>query len=653
LIAHNHKQNDIWLHEEFLVKVRHLGIARGKSGKQTQLSKPTEYHQSLSEEINEDLLIALRSVSESEHFEDAARDIFTLCRQAIGVEAGLIATWKTGIRERGALLFDGRGAPEVIELSFAAFARYIDTEEWPDTFYENELEIELVEAELRYPDALRYRNIIVTPIRFMNEQLGVLLFANKPEGFATSDVHCVELAAELFSMALRTERDRNALRQSQTLIQDSSLLLQLVFNNIYSAVILTDAEGSIVLANPPALALLGLTEANIGESLVELLPDAAFMLVATKPGIRPQIRISSADGVLRHLGFTTAKVSLPRSEGYLTVFQDIGTIKRAETRRRRAEQLALVGEMAAKLSHEIKNPLSSLFAGLGLLELLNSNRSEELEIVNSLKGEVNRLALVTRELLDGAKPSKFTPIRIDLGGFIQDTVRSYETFCRSRGVELSMVGVDETISAHVDPNWFRRVLANLIINAAEAIDRQGNIEVSWRPISDEERSRWFPTYEMGVIAICVHDNGPGMPPSTLEKIFEPFYTTKSSGNGLGLSLAMEVVEAHGGLLTVRSVIGEGSCFIIFLPQCIRRPCWEIHAHANITSCETCSERSNGNGVLCWTSVERSSDRGPHPCQRCEVFNSYHLSLQSERIGSVLMNTESLHLVCKGMSRQAE
>ncbi len=241
-------------------------------------------------------------------------------------------------------------------------------------------------------------------------------------------------------------------------------------------------------------------------------------------------------------------------------------LEKNEDRRKRAEQLAYVGELAARLNHEIKNPLATIRAGLEILdrelEMEASNRQVLVTIIREVK-HVNRLVT---DLLNVARSEPFNPLPMDLIPVILDTCEPFLHIARRKGIKFDIDVPESPITTIVDPRAFRRFLGNLIINATDALGGEGVIEVRAAVLDGREVHALFPDFPDGVAVLSVSDNGPGIQKDLAGRIFEPFFTTKSAGTGLGLAVAADIVESHGGKLIVKNKETGGAMFKAYLPM---------------------------------------------------------------------------------------
>jgi two-component system sensor histidine kinase PilS (NtrC family) len=221
---------------------------------------------------------------------------------------------------------------------------------------------------------------------------------------------------------------------------------------------------------------------------------------------------------------------------------------------KRVEKLAAVGEMASGLAHEIKNPLASLSGSIQVLreELPYEKRRDQLmEIVLR---ETDRISALVNDFLMFAKPQKGKPQIIELSRALDDIVGIFHADTRrNRRIIISKDLVDD-VYISIDPDQLRQVIWNLLLNAEEAIENEGRIDISMHPVEKKYAS------------LTISDNGCGMPEDILKSIFDPFFTKKPKGTGLGLSIVQRIISSYNGLIDVMSTPGEGTSFIIKFPR---------------------------------------------------------------------------------------
>ncbi len=236
-----------------------------------------------------------------------------------------------------------------------------------------------------------------------------------------------------------------------------------------------------------------------------------------------------------------------------------------EERLRRSEQLAAVGKMAAQITHEIRNPLTSIGLNAELLaDDFAADDPEARKVAQAIVKEVDRLTDLTEQYLRFARlpeprlePVELSAMLTSLLGFLREELGRRE-------VSIALTLTESQPKVLADDNQLRQVLLNLIRNAAEAMADQ---PASERTLTIGSRLLTIGPSEKPGIAVDIIDNGPGIPKERQRQVFEPFFTTKKGGTGLGLALSLEVISRHGGKLLLKSPLGDsgGTCFTVELP----------------------------------------------------------------------------------------
>jgi signal transduction histidine kinase len=223
-------------------------------------------------------------------------------------------------------------------------------------------------------------------------------------------------------------------------------------------------------------------------------------------------------------------------------------------RLRRAEHMASLGQLAAGLAHEIKNPLAGI---RGVIELLRDESEDESQrdLFDQIVTELDRINRTIHSLLSFARPSFPKRVPTNVRGLIEDSLRLIRPNLRKENITLEVEVAPNVGHFRLDPTHIRHVLVNLVANAAEAIENGGSISV--RVITSSDRNDLF---------LSVTDDGPGIAASLHDKIFEPFYSTKFTGTGLGLAVVNSLVSRSGGVIDLMSEPGRGTTFFVLLPD---------------------------------------------------------------------------------------
>lgn len=238
----------------------------------------------------------------------------------------------------------------------------------------------------------------------------------------------------------------------------------------------------------------------------------------------------------------------------------------AEAEATRSEKLASVGLLAAGIAHELNNPLTGVLTFSNLLRKKMPDGSADAEDMDLVIQETKRCAAIIRRLLDFAREKKPEKKFHDLNQIIEETERLIERPAHLRDIEIRKELDTSLPPVWVDADQIKQVVMNMLVNAQQAIDKRGTINVRTR-IAPELKSADPLTEAVRMAEVAIMDTGCGIPEKNLQRIFDPFFTSKEvgKGTGLGLSVSHGIVRAHGGLIEVESRVGEGTTFRVYLP----------------------------------------------------------------------------------------
>ncbi len=235
----------------------------------------------------------------------------------------------------------------------------------------------------------------------------------------------------------------------------------------------------------------------------------------------------------------------------------VGAIRDARSEVVKAERLAAIGKMAAHITHEIRNPLSSIGLNLelleGELESTDEGAREKRELVAAIKAETNRLSKLSEQYLSLARRPKPTLVEESLGDLVTELLAFLAPELKRSKVEVSLASPEDLPVVSIDESLLRQALLNLVRNAREAMSDGGHLRIELRPAPDHR------------VEIVIEDDGPGIPDEIRAGVFDPFFTTKQRGTGLGLAVTREIVEAHRGSIRCEPREGGGTRFVIALP----------------------------------------------------------------------------------------
>lgn len=283
--------------------------------------------------------------------------------------------------------------------------------------------------------------------------------------------------------------------------------------------------------------------------------------LADPAGVGPwvvPVLVGFALGTLLTAGVTTTLVR-----------RHMARVRAADARARRAKRLAELGAMTRGLAHEIKNPLSTiglnvqlLTEGIEDLALADDDRLPLVRRLGSLGREAERLRGILTDFLEYAGELRIEPRAADLNATVDELIDFFLPQAESQGVRVRTDLVPGTLEAWIDPPHIKQAALNLMLNAVQAMAKQPEgvarelILRTSRELDEQRRA---------LAVLHIIDTGPGIAPDSIERIFDPYYTTKSGGSGLGLPTARRIIEAHGGKIDLHSEVGRGTDFAITLP----------------------------------------------------------------------------------------
>jgi signal transduction histidine kinase len=220
----------------------------------------------------------------------------------------------------------------------------------------------------------------------------------------------------------------------------------------------------------------------------------------------------------------------------------------------RKERLAALGEMAAGMAHEIRNPLGGIQLYASMLANDVAAMPPTLELVQKISGGVRRLEGLVSQVLQFTREIRASPAETDLGGIVETAIDLARPKIIEHGIDVSVRGDERPVVVLVDEQLLGQAVLNLVLNAVEAMEAGGRLDVQYSAARAQDGARQ--------LRLVIRDGGPGIPASILDRIFNPFFTTKEAGTGLGLAIVHRVVDAHDGTITASNPPGGGAQFEI-------------------------------------------------------------------------------------------
>lgn len=352
-------------------------------------------------------------------------------------------------------------------------------------------------------------------------------------------------------------------------------LYGMILENIDRAVIAFNQDGLVTLFNPAAEALMEHSSRQmIGRSYQDIFKNQETLLYLVKVALEEGRSITDDEGLYLHRDNATplpvnayaAPIYTKRGnqDGVVMIIRDLSRIKELEGTLKRADRLSILGTLAAGLAHEIKNPLGGIKGAAQLLSMELTDDNSLQDYTRIMIKEVDRINFIIEELMSLGDPNPPQIDDVDLARALDDIVLLQQEAARGKNTRFTM-RLDPSIPpVQGDENLLTRLFLNLIKNAREAIDHDGEVIIETRVASNYHMTgpgrRSSP-----MVDIIVRDNGCGIAQEELERIFTPYFTTKTEGSGLGLAISQKIIEDHNGLLKIESTPGEGTAVTVSLP----------------------------------------------------------------------------------------
>lgn len=348
-------------------------------------------------------------------------------------------------------------------------------------------------------------------------------------------------------------------RLSRRLLQDSQTFATEVVTCLPVGLLTTDHQGRVSLVNAAAANILGKEQDQLAGSLLGHADDPAWEGIIRDMAdgtmiLEQEVNIPLPGDKMQPVSVSASRIVNDEGSflGNLFILRSLGEVRDLQERLRRSERLSALGNLAAGVAHEIRNPLSSIrgFASYLAKKLQDGPDQEAARVMVQ---EVDRLNRVVSELLEFARPGEVMLVESDLNAVMSHALRLGASDALSKSIRI-IFSPDKTLPRiRLDPERMTQAFLNIILNAIQAMDDGGVLTIEAKPA------------ETGV-AIAITDTGHGMSSEVMVNIFNPYFTTKPSGTGLGLAITHRIVENHHGAISVDSQPGSYTTFTVFLPS---------------------------------------------------------------------------------------
>ncbi len=342
--------------------------------------------------------------------------------------------------------------------------------------------------------------------------------------------------------------------------------------NLRNGVVAITRDGRVAVMNDIAYRVLGLKPraTDIGRHFAEVLKDVPDVLRIVAGAFelshlpnRAELRLKNTGKVI---GYTLSHVrdARGRDVGATLFFKDLTRVEQLEERERLRDRLAALGEMAAAIAHEVKNPLAGIEVMAGLLKRQLAESPDAQTVLADIIKEAKMANVIVQEVLAFVRPIRLQVEDIAVADVIRDAMAMAESHASLKGEVDVRVDVSEALRPiQGDPHQLRQIFTNLLTNAFEAMGGTGTVDITAIALDGDDEPA---EHAAGpTILITISDNGPGVPPEVMDRIFSPFFTTKPQGSGLGLAIVRKIVDAHDGRIDVGERSGGGTVFRVTLP----------------------------------------------------------------------------------------
>jgi two-component system sensor histidine kinase PilS (NtrC family) len=363
------------------------------------------------------------------------------------------------------------------------------------------------------------------------------------------------VAVLVTSLVARLEQTGRGLERERERRADLSALHADTIHSLSVGLATTGSAGEILTINPAGRKILGLEDRAMEEdALGRWLPDLIRLLSdPAAPGARGRGSARTADGQRVPVEYTVTPLLGADGvrRGSIVVFNDLTEVRKLEAELESARRLAALGELAASLAHEIRNPLGAIYGSFQMLASRPQLNDEDRSLSEIILRELDRMERLVGDMLDYARPREPTRRPTDLGRLVDEVLTAFSSGpeVEGRTIEAQQEG---DLEVAVDPSQIRQVLWNLLRNAAQATEEGDRIDV--RVACDGH-----------AVTIEVGDSGQGIDADDIKRIFDPFYSTRELGLGLGLALCKRIAESHGGRIEAEPFGDGGSVFRLIIP----------------------------------------------------------------------------------------
>ena len=424
---------------------------------------------------------------------------------------------------------------------------------------------------------MRVFSVMGAPLKVKDKVIGMIYLDTIAGGKPFSEQDLKLCTAMTIQLAVCIENTR-----LYTELLDAAEFNNSVLRSLGSGIVVVDSAGRVLRINRATQEILHKDESSLlGHSLSEF-PELSELnriiqntLISGRPEDRYEVLVR-ADTEVVPLGLSTSALSNHTGKiiGVVANFRNLAHIRKLEEQVRRSQHLAALGQMAAGVAHEIRNPLNAI---RGFAQLLHESPavkdSKQAEYTQIIFEEVDRMNRIVQDLLDFSRQRELTLLPLQLNKLLDELVREMQGDAQQARVKLEVICPEQPLPNVLgNHDKLRQVFRNVILNALQACKSEGLVRIRFAVVDDvidgtafmnlTNKGEGAPRRE---VVVSIEDSGCGIDAAVISKIFDPFFTQKEKGTGLGLSISQKIIDQHSGRIDVKSQLTKGSIFSVMLP----------------------------------------------------------------------------------------
>ncbi|OQX53447.1 MAG: hypothetical protein B5M53_06915 [Candidatus Cloacimonas sp. 4484_209] len=408
----------------------------------------------------------------------------------------------------------------------------------------------------------KVKSVFAIPLVANKKTIGAMAFAKgKSKKWTVEEISFLRATGLIVSNAIYNINLKNEISYYSETIENQKHFINSLINSFPSGIIIVDKDGNITLINKKAQEVFGFLNKEMDNISIKQLFDSKRASInpflktikENKPLTRLETNIVKKDGKEIPIGFSTSPLrdSSGKITGVIGVMRELTDIKQMEERLRRQDRLVALGEMAAGMAHEIRNPLAGIKTGVEYLGRFLDEKNKN--AVSMIVKEIDRLNRIVTDMTQYANRPPLKWDQVNIHNTLNISLAFLENEIENKNIEIIKKFDEHIPPVELDSDQIRQVFDNIILNAIQASEQNGKVIISTTLVKNNR------------VEIKIVDSGVGISEKDSERIFNPFFTTKKGGTGLGLSICHRIVSEHNGHISITSKKEEGTTVKIILP----------------------------------------------------------------------------------------